>query len=115
VNVIDRLVLSTSENSKKEKISCGKRNENGEGNKSKCVPFPSVKSSSVPRRESCLPFRIVPESWRNGVGVSSPCHLSFIILYNASETVNIRTNNETICRGTGNKRRLDVAQVKRHV
>lgn len=36
------------------------------------VPWSSVKSSSVPSRESCRPLKMVPESWRNGVGVSRP-------------------------------------------
>jgi hypothetical protein len=37
------------------------------------------------------------------------------LILNASETVSLRTDNEAVCRGTRNERRLDVAKVERHV
>jgi hypothetical protein len=35
-------------------------------------PLSSVKRSSVPSSDWCVPWKIVPESCRNGVGVSKP-------------------------------------------
>ena len=66
------------------------------------IPFDSVKSNSVPRSLSYSPLKMVPESCKKGVGVSSPCNMLLVV-----EIWNIKTYYQSIVRTACDQSGLD--------
>ena len=74
-------------------------------------PLSSEKINSEPSRLSCRPLKIVPDSWRNGVGVSRPWR-PFSSAHTLGHAAGEKAYDKSISAWTGHERWLDAAQIQ---